>query len=283
MTEWHHHNPIKLLVPESMGILISSTVGAGIFGLPFVFAQAGFLTGLLVLVVLALSNILINLLIGEMSLSTKEPEQLVGLGQKYLGSFGKIGTFITLGIGIYGALLAYLIGEGQVLSVLSGDGRPLLFSIIFFIFAGVLVYLGLDFLRRAELWLMGLIFMAAVIIVVVASPHLEVNNLMQFDWRKIFLAYGATFFALLGGSAVPSMRKVLVGYEKHLKKAIIWGSVIPVILYIVFTFIAVGVAGLQTTEIATVGLGDLIGRSFLIVSNIFAALVMGTSFLTLGV
>jgi tyrosine-specific transport protein len=53
-------------------------------------------------------------------------------------------------------------------------------------------------------------------------------------------------------------------------------------MYIFFTFVIVGSMGSETTEIATVGLAELLGQKMFILGNIFAVLAMATSFLTLG-
>lgn len=282
MTQWHHLKPHKILTLEAIALLVGTIVGAGIFGLPYMFAKAGFLTGLVILIVLALSTVLINLLIGEMVLSSKNNEQLVGLSGKYGGQAGRWAMFVAIGLGLYGPLTAYIIGEGQVLNVLAGHSSPLLFSGIFFVFSSIFVYLGLDFLRRWELFFTGLLFLVIIALTVVHGSRISFAELAVFDWHKIFFSFGAIFFAFLGGSAIPPMRSILTGQESLLKKSIIIGTLIPAIIYIIFVGLVVGITGQGTTEIATVGLGSALGQSFLIIANIFTIFIMATSFLTLG-
>ena len=77
--------------------------------------------------------------------------------------------------------------------------------------------------------------------------------------------------------------------QEKMKKAIIIGSIIPIILYLVFTFIIVGIVGVDNFEalspnerIATVAL-SLYSSSLLgILANILAVLTMFTSYLVLG-
>ena len=66
------------------------------------------------------------------------------------------------------------------------------------------------------------------------------------------------------------------------KKAVIFGVIIPLAVYALFALIVVGVTGLSTTEIATIGLGNALGYHMVIIGNLFAAFTMSTSFLTLG-
>ena len=75
-----------------------------------------------------------------------------------------------------------------------------------------------------------------------------------------------------------------------MKKSIIIGSIIPIILYIIFSFIVVGIIGLDNFEllepnqkIATVALSIYSSPILGILANLIAVLSMFTSFLTLSI
>ncbi|MCX6778677.1 MAG: hypothetical protein NTU97_00390, partial [Candidatus Magasanikbacteria bacterium] len=68
-----------------------------------------------------------------------------------------------------------------------------------------------------------------------------------------------------------------------LKKAIIFSSVIITVTYILFSTAVLGVTGVETTEVATLGLGKKIGMHILILANVFAMFAMGSGFLNLAV
>ena len=107
-------------------------------------------------------------------------------------------------------------------------------------------------------------------------------NLNNFNIDNLFIPYGVVLFAFLGASAIPEMREVLRWEKESMKKAIIIGGLIPLVLYIFFAFSVVGVFGEKTSEIATIGLGQEFGRAVLIFANLFAVFAMMTSFLGLG-
>lgn len=65
-------------------------IGAGILGIPYVVAKAGFLTGLLDLIIIGLAVLVLNLYVGEIMLRTKEDHQLTGYAEKYLENGEKI-------------------------------------------------------------------------------------------------------------------------------------------------------------------------------------------------
>ena len=102
--------------------LIGTIIGAGILGLPYVFSKTGFFVGLFWLIFLGVILIFVNLYMGEVTLRTKSIHQLPGYSKKYLGKWGKRIMFFAVIFGIYSALLAYLIGEGQSFSKLFSGG-----------------------------------------------------------------------------------------------------------------------------------------------------------------
>ncbi len=96
--------------------MAGSVIGAGILGLPYVFAQSGFFIGILWIVFLGVILTFSKLCLGEVTLRTKVKHQLPGYAEKYLGKWGKRIIYFSMFFGIYAALVAYLIGEGQSLS-----------------------------------------------------------------------------------------------------------------------------------------------------------------------
>jgi len=266
---------------EAVAVLIGTIIGAGILGIPYVVAQAGFLTGMLVLAVVGLMIIISALMLGEISLSTGQKHQLTGYAQKYLGNWGRRLMTFTMVFSIYGALIAYIIGEGEILSSLFG-GSQFFYSLLFFALGAILVYFGLIIIKRFELWMNLIIFLIILFFIIWSWPIINWHNLKGFNIFKFFLPYGVILFAVTGGTAVPQAFEILVKQKNNFKKAIIFGFSIPLFIYAIFTFAVIGITGLQTTEIATIGLGKILGESVLILGNIFAFFAIGTSFLTLA-
>ena len=64
--------------------------------------------------------------------------------------------------------------------------------------------------------------------------------------------------------------------------AVLIGTLIPIVIYVIFTLVIVGVTGRATTEIATVGLGQALGPWMLLFGNLFAFFAMGSVFLNGG-
>jgi len=271
----------KFLLWEAIATLVGTIIGAGILGIPYVIAQAGFWTGIFDIVLLGIVVLVIYLYLGEVVLRTKGFHQLPGYAEKYLGRIGKRLMVFSMVFGNYGALIAYIIGEGLALAAIFG-GEPLTYSLIFFIIVSVIVYSGLKAVGESELIMLPMVITVIFVISVLSFGHINPGNYITFDIAKILVPYGVILFAFLGAAAVPEMEQELVKNRKLMKKAIIIGVMIPIISYLLFAFAVVGVTGLTTTEVATIGLGQIMGKYMVIIGNLLAVLTMTTSFLTLG-
>lgn len=240
--------------------LTGTVIGAGILGLPYVFAKSGFLIGLMWIIILVSVMVFTKLCLGEVCLRTRKKHQLPGYAERYLGKWGKRFMFFALMFGIYSALLAYLIGEGESLSQLfTGSlNYSIYFAIGFWILMTLLLSQGIKELKRVETYGVLIIIGLVLGMVVYFAPSVEVSNLTSVNYSHMFLPFGIVLFALLGFTSIPEVRVEMDKQEKKMKKAIILGSLIPAILYVLFCLIFVGVLGSNIPEVATLSLGKIV-------------------------
>lgn len=270
---------------EAVAILVGMVVGAGIFGLPYAFAKIGFWGGVGYLVVLSLAFLITNFCYGEIVLRTKENLEMPGYVQKYLGRNGKILITVSMILGVYGALTAYLVGIGGFLHAIFEPVfslGPIWWSLIFWVLASLVILKGIGIVSRLELGMAFALIIAMFLIIILSLPCLDFNNLSYFNIKAFFFPYGVVLFALGGASAIPTMRKILKNKTELLKPALIIGLIIPVLIYLIFTFAVVGVCGTQTSETAIIGLGKIVHPQILLIGGIFGILAMTTSFLVLA-
>ncbi len=184
-------------------------------------------------------------------------------------------------IGVYGALSAYLIGEGKSIGALLGIGSTIA-MIFFLIIFSAIIYKGLKIMKRWEFYLSLFMVLVLFAIIALAVPSGTMDNLKHIDYNFFFLPYGVILFAFIGAIAIPEMKEIIITEKKRLRNAVIIGSLIPIVAYALFAIVTVAVTGLTTDEIATIGLGKTIGTHMVLLGNIFAILSMATSFLALG-
>ena len=258
-------------------------------GIPYVLAKAGFVYGSIMILAIGIAFIFLNLFVGEVVLRTKGHHQLTGYAEKYLGLTGKRFMMFSMLINIYGALIAYLIGEGTTLHAIFGFGTPLMYTLIFFAICSFIIYRGIKATGMTELILISLLLLIVVIIGIFSYNQMNLSNLSVFHPAAFFIPYGVVLFALMGSPAIPEIKEVL-GKEKYkMKKAILIGSSVPIVLYLVFAFIVISIVGLDNfslleanQRIATVALSIYSNQILGLLANLIAVLAMFTSFLTLG-
>jgi len=260
----------------AVATMTGTIVGAGFLGIPYVVAKSGLILGLAEIILIGFILLLVELYLGEILLRTETTHQLPGLAKIYLGKWGYRLMFFSMAFGIYAALIAYLIGQGESLSyVFFGNiNYALYFALGFWILLSLFVYQGIRALKKGESF--GVIFMFFILflILIFFSGKIKTENLLSYNFSYMFLPVGVIIFALLGFSAVPEVLRELRRKEDLMRKAITIGGIIPIIIYILFTFVVVGFAGMATAEIATFSLGR-----FFIILGVFT---MFTAFFALS-
>ena len=280
---WVHIRRPQLTSLAVVALMVGTIIGAGIVGIPYVFAAAGFLTGTLVLVVVGLAIMLELLFMGEVTLRTRAQHQLPGYAQLYLGRWARhLQTLVLIG-SIWGALLAYTIGIGEILGTAFG-GSHLAWGLAFYAVFAWLVSRGIRTVRDVEMIMLPVILLAIVLMAVVASGQIDVAYLADFNWSKLLIPYGVVLFACSGVAAIPQVREV-VGFaksEQDLLKWIIIGALFPIVAYFIFALTVVGLTGPATTEVASLGLGALGFTRLAGFISLLLLFTMATSFLSLG-
>jgi len=114
-------------------------------------------------------------------------------------------------------------------------------------------------------------------------------HFMHIDFFAVFAPLGVIIFAFIGSAAIPEMNEIVGKDKKQLKNAIIIGTLVPIVLYLVFCLAVIGVVGLENfsmlsanEQIATIALSYYSLPVLGILANLLAISAMFTSFLTLG-
>lgn len=267
----------------AVATLVGAIVGLGMFGIPYAASKAGFFVGMVYLIVLGSIMILLHLSIGEIAERTKVKHRLTGYIEKYLGVRAKkvVGTIIIFSL--YAALLAYIIVAGKFLELIFGDiASSFMLALVFWAVLSVVVLLGIRTIGAVELVMTGLLILFIGIMFLLGAREINLSNFSGVDFAEFFLPYGVIIFALDGGVAIPEIRELLSLDGKMYKRAIILGSFIPVVIYMMFMALVAGVSGENTSEEALHGLVDHLGSGFILLGVVFGILAIATSYLALG-
>jgi amino acid permease len=234
---------------------------------------------------------------GELALRTPDFKRLPGFAKIYLGNWGKNVAYLSTVLGLFGGLLAYAIVGGEffteLLSPLLG-GNSLSYTLLYFIIGASLIFSGIKAIAKVQFWGLILFFLILFAIFFRGNSFITMGNLFpSIDFSSIFLPYGVVLFSLWGLALVPEVEEMLApssalesgtkdGKKKFLKLIIPVSILIPVIVYLFFIYLILGITGPQTTESALIGLKDVLGDGIVFLALLFGILTTFTSFIALG-
>lgn len=265
--------------------MVGTVIGAGIFGVPYVYAKGGAGLGLAYTIGLGCFLTLVCLIFAETLLRTKQNVRLPGLAKIYLGKrFGGIAAVSSI-IGLWAALLAYFILGGNFLAILFGGyvDLPLaVWRIIFYALAGLVVAAGLQSVGRAEFWATGALLATLVYFLARLVPHAAFSNLTLVDSGNALLPYGVILFALSGVNAIPTIHDLLKRRERALFWVILIGSATAIFATAAFGLAVSGVTGVATSKDAITGLAGVLGPGVVKLGALFGLFAIATSFFSGG-
>ena len=276
-------------------VFAATIIGAGILALPVAAAKTGFFPMLLLLLVVGAVSVFSALYIAETVIHTEGDHHLPSLAREHLGGFGFAIMIIGIIIYIYGALTGYLAAGGQLFYSLSNGKIPVLAGIlIYFVMGSFIVHFGLKIVSRVETYLFSVMLILIGTVIALTLPNIEIPLLLETHWRDTLNVFGVVLFAYVGHSVIPSIAR---GLKKHgdINRISIWGVLIPMLLYVVWCFVVMGVvpktaveglpslAGAKSSgQPATIPLGLIVGGSVIILGNLFAVLSTMTSYIGFG-
>lgn len=224
-----------------------TSIGAGMIALPITTGAGGFLGGaalFIICFIYMLSNLFLWL---EANLTMSEIDSnMVTIARHRLGPFGEIAAWISFLMLLYAACAAYLSGLGSLVANIvdtimpyhiSSDAGIISSAVIF----GAIVYLGttwVDGINRIAM--IGLI---ATFLVMTASisSHVNLSYLTQGKVYYLPAAVPVIVVAFVSHVILPSLRVYCEDNLPQLKKILLYGSFLPLIVYIVWEFLITGV------------------------------------------
>lgn len=274
----------RLTFVEAVALIVGTNIGAGVLSMAYASRLAGYLPLLLWLLVAGIFTTISMLYVCETTLRTRRHQQLSGLAQRYVGSFGAWAIFLSVVVNSIGALIAYMSGSGKILSQFFGIS-PALGSLLFFIPAALVLYLGLKAIGKGEKFIsLGMLSMLLVLVIATAlHEHTDVANLFDGSWVYMIPVFNLAVFCFSAQYIVPEIARGLSHAPKQLPMAVITGMAITFIVLALVPMAVIALVGLENqSEVATLAWGQAMGQWAFYTANIFALCAMMTSYWGLG-
>lgn len=270
---------------KGLFVFVGTIIGVGIFALPWVGMRAGFLSLIVYFLLLGTLAIIVHLIFAQVCLETKSLHRLPGYARLYLGKRWATLAYLSLFVGLFGAQLAYLLVGGDFLYRLISPilgGPSFLYMLAFFLIGSTLIYRDVKSISISEIIINLTFFLLLAFLGYRAFPKISFSNISLFNSNNILVPYGVVLFSLWGSAIVPEVKEIVGGNRDNLRKIIISGIIISGLVYLVFSFLIVGVMGKNVSREAFVGLDQYLGSNILKIGYLFGVITCFTSFLTLG-
>lgn len=270
----------------AMATLVGTAIGAGIFGLPYVVAKAGFFPSLMLIFLLGMMMLLSNLMYGEVILRTRGHCRLVSCAHKYMGENGKRSAAIISFLSLYCGNLVYIILSGTFLNAFLSPllgGSEFWYSSLAFVFILLITYCGSRIFSAIESWMTLFLLVLIIAVAYRGAFHIDPQNLWTGDPASLFLPFGVILFSLGANTAIPEIVSIVSRRPQRIEKIITGGTVFYTLLYVVFVGVVVGVTGADTSAESFAGLSRHLGDGVITAGFLIGFLAVITSYLVCNI
>jgi len=228
-------------------LLVGGTsIGAGMLALPLTTGAGGFFpASILFIITFAFMLLSLFLLLEATLMSDRVNANLVTICRERLGSVGEFTAWISFLMLLYSVAAAYLSGGGSLIADVLGSaiGKAIPANVGIFIFLAVFGFIvvfetkAVDALNR--ICMVGLIG-SFVFLLLFVTPHVDVSHYSGGKPKYLWAAVPIVALSFTSHIIVPSLRSYLGGDVRKLKIALFFGSLIPLLFYLVWEFLIIG-------------------------------------------
>lgn len=276
-------------------LLIAGTmVGVGMLALPVATGDGGFLPAVVIYLLCWLFMLCTGLLLLEVCTWMPKDANLITMAHRLLGPVGKNVCWVVYLFLFVTVMIAHVVGGGAVLNeIFSGSIPKWLHMIIYVVIFSPVVYLGTKWVDRLNMTLMIGVAVSYFLFIAVSYNHVEPVLLKRADWSKAWLALPVLFTAFTFQVIIPTLMTYMERNVKKVRLAIILGTSIPLIVYLIWELLILGIVPADgpngLTEAARKGwnavmpLKELIGSPIVYgIGKSFAFFTMTTSYIALS-
>jgi len=231
-------------VPVIFPVLLvtGTTVGAGILALPIQTGLSGVFPALIGVVIAWLAMLLTGLIISESYLKVGDYSlDLLSLYKREIGSHVQWIVIPVYLLFFYGITVAYLSASSTILASLIKVSIPSwVFLLLFFLPSSLVVLFGMKLIHRANTVFMLMLGVAFVTIIVLSAKQVETARYLHMDWAFLPSVMPIVLCSFTFQCIVPTICRNLAGDKRKIRQAMLIGTAIPLVLYVLWIVVVVG-------------------------------------------
>lgn len=247
------HSPETITQPVDRGNLISALflvagtcIGGGMLALPVATGISGFLPSTLMMTLCWLAMTASALLLLEVNLWMKEGAHVITMASTILGPVGKIVSWCVYLFISYASIVAYTAAGGSLFNsaseALFGLYPSKEWGCFFFILLfGGIIYLGNRIVGRVNAILFIAMIVAYFALVGTGFSEVKTSLLAHRHWPTSFLAIPLLLTTFSFQTMLPSLTPYLKQNASALRWAIIGGTTLTFLVYIIWQWMVLGI------------------------------------------
>lgn len=229
-----------------MLLIAGSCIGAGMLALPIITGLGGFLFSIMMALICWAFMTFTGLLVLEINSWFTHRVNIVSMAGKSFGFVGRAISWVLYLFLFYSLMVAYISGSGNILSSMMYNAFSLFFTpqfigVFYVILFGSFIYMGtlqVDFVNR--LFMIGLI-LTYFGIVFLGMRHIHLKNFTHIDIRYSLIGLPVLVTSFGFHNMIPSIVTYMEYDYKKVKQAILGGSLIVLIVYLLWVTIVLGI------------------------------------------
>lgn len=228
-------------------IVAGTTIGAGMLAMPITSAEMGFGYTLLLLFILwALLSYSALLFVEVYQKAERKDAGIATLAEQHFGMVGRVLATLSLVIFMYAILTVYSLGGGDLFApflTIFGEHASTAAIIGFVVILAIAVTIGTNAVDGFTRLLFLIKLVAFTLVLFLMLPKVTAENLGALPLNYfLIISASPVFFTSFGFHVViPSINNYLDGDIRRLRIAIIGGTAIPLVAYIVWQMATHGV------------------------------------------
>ena len=227
-------------------LVAGTCIGGGMLALPVATGISGFLPSTFIMTLCWLAMMTSALLLLEVNLWMKEGAHVITMASTILGPVGKIVSWCVYLFISYASIVAYTAAGGSLVingaaTLIGWELSKELGCLLFIVFFGGIIYLGNRIVGRVNTMLFVAMIVAYIALVLTGIPEVKKDLLKHMHWPTSFLAIPLLLTTFSFQTMLPSLTPYLKRNVWALRWAIIAGTTLTFIFYLIWQWLVLGI------------------------------------------
>lgn len=223
-------------------LIAGTTIGVGMLALPVATGPSGFIPSMAIYLLCWAFMLCTGLLLVEVSLWMPKDTSFISMADKILGPAGRVLFWVVYLFLFVTVMIAHAAGGGAVLLDITGWNLPNWAAVA--LYSSVLapvVYLGARSVDRLNMFLISGVAICYLAFLAVSFQYINPQLLHYANWGKAWVALPILFTAFTYQVIIPTLMTYMERNVKKIRLAIFLGTSIPLVIYLLWEFVILGI------------------------------------------